>query len=267
MNFNQILAEYGIPGLAIIAAIAVIILAARVVYLASKALFERSNSDTKQDDTIRELLVSLNKRLEASEERERGYQRQSNHTNAELADVKVKLGGEEGRRIEIKETMQREREEWKAERAEWQIERSANTDKFSTLETRILDLEKNQRDNQAKIRELEAQIDTLNKRIVSQDGEIVSLRAIKLQLETEKAQLLELNTELRKQVDEHSARVDNLSQLVKLGNEADFIPTTLSATPVPTDNTQSIPDMRDVDDTFYPLSQAGTIDKPNTDAA
>lgn len=250
MNFNQILETYGIAGLAVIALISVILLAARVVYLAAKALFERSNSDTKQDDTIRELLLSLNKNLETTQEREREQQQRNNHLNAELTELKVEQGKEAGRREEIKEAMQRERDEWKAERAEWKAERTTTDNNIREMQTNILDLQKNQRDNQAKIRELESQIETLNKRIVDKDGEIATLQTAIVQLQAEKAQLMEQNTELGKQVVYHSSRVANLSQLVNppIKTEAPLPPTP------PTDSTQAIPDLRvwdeDAEQTF-----------------
>lgn len=242
MNFNQILETYGIPGLAMVAAISVIILAA-------KALFGRSNSDTKQDETIRELLVSLNQERKTTQERLQQQEVQNNHLSAEMTALKVERGRDEGRLTEFKEAMQRERDEWKAERAEWKQERTTTDNNIREMQTSILDLQKNQRDNQAKIRELESQIDTLNKRIADKDGEIITLKTSILQLETEKSQLLALNTDLRRQVDERSARVDNLSQLVKLGNETET-PPTLPNTDI--SNTQAIPDMRNVDDTFVP---------------
>lgn len=260
MDFNQVLETYGIPGLAMVAAISVILLAAR-------ALFGRSNSETKQDETIRELLVSLNDERRVAQAREVAQQQQNNHLNAELTALKVERGKDEGRLTEFKEAMERERAEWKAERAEWKAERTATDDKLRTLETSILDLQKNQRDNQAKIRELEAEIEILKQKIADKDGEIVSLKATVLKLETEKTQLLDLNTELRRQVDEHSARVENLSQLVKLGNEVEAPPTLPDTSTLVTDNTQAIPDLS-VDDTVHPIPLAGEppqAETPTTD--
>lgn len=219
--------------------------------------FYTGKTSAKQEDTITNLLTEINAERKASQERERAQQISINHLSAEVTDLKSKQSFEAGRNTEIEKTIQRER-----------AERATMDDKIRTMETSILDLQKNQRDNQAKIRELETQIDTLNKRIADKDGEIVSLKTAILQLETEKAQLLELNTELRRQVDEHSARVDNLSQLVKLGNEAETppLPPTLPDTNI--SNTQAIPDMRDVDDTIHPLplpSDPPTESKPTAD--
>lgn len=255
MNFNQILAEYGITGLAIVALISVILLAAR-------ALFGRSNSDTKQDETIRELLVALNEERKVAQERERKQLESNNHLSAELTALKVERGTDAGKLIEIKESMQRERDEWKAERAESKRERLATDSSIREMQTSILDLQKNQRDNQAKIRDLEGQVETLNQRIADKDGEISTHLATIARLQAEIAQLLEQNTELRSQVDERNARVDNLSQLVKLGNEAETPPAPAD-TPVSTGNTQAIPDMRSVDDTVTPIPRAGTTLETN----
>lgn len=194
-------------------------------------------STAKQDNAITDFAVE-----NAAERKE--LQQSVNHLSAELTNLRVERGRDEGRLIEIKEAMERERTEWKAERL-------ATDSTIREMQTNILDLQKNQRDNQAKIRELEAQIETLNGRIADKDGEISTHLATIAQLQTEIIRLTGQNTELSKQVDEHSARVENLSQLVKLGNDADFVPTTI-------DNTQALPDMRSVDDTFTPIPLAGT---------
>lgn len=210
----------------------------------------QGRSSAKQDDTITNLLTEINTERKASQERERAQQTSNNHLSAELTDLKVKRGIDEGRLIEFKEAMGHERAEWKAERAEWKAERAATDDKLRTMETSILDLQKNQRDNQAKIREHEAVIETLKKQLIDKDGEIVSLKATVLQLETEKAQLLDLNAELRKQIDERNARIDNLSLLNQKAQEANA--------PV-TDNTQALPDLS-VDDTVTPIPASGNAE-------
>lgn len=205
-------------------------------------------SAAKQDNAITDFAVN-----NAAERKE--LQQSVNHLSAELTTLKVERGRDEGRLIEIKEAMERER-------AEWKQERTATDATIREMQTSILDLQKNQRDNQAKIRELEAQIVTLNQRIADKDGEISTLKATVTQLETEKAQLLDLNTELRKQVDERNARIDNLSLLNQRAQEAS----------IPTDNTQAIPHMS-VDDTEHPLpipasgSEPITHDPPQESAA
>jgi chromosome segregation ATPase len=251
MSFNQILENYGIPGLAMVAAIS-------VIYLAAKALFGRSNSETKQDDMFNNLLTEINAERKASQERERVQQVSINHLSAELMNVKLVQATESGRNLEIKETMQRERDEWKLERAE-------TAENIRTLQTEVLELQKNQRDNQAKIKEHEALIATLYQRIAEKDGEIATLNAMIAQLQAEKLQLMEQNTELGKQVIYHSARSDNLSQMLNPQPKTESPAIPLS------DATQAIPDMskvQDVDDTIHPLpapTASGNADNPDNE--
>ena len=249
MNFNQILETYGIAGLVIILASLAIyritISIAKGMSAKADAKALRMNSETKQDDMFNNLLTQINAERVASQDRERAREVSNNHLTAELMDLKSKWSFEAGRNDVLIATMQRERDEWKAERI-------VTDDKIRTMETSILDLQKNQRDNQTKIKELESQIESLNKRIADADGVISTLQAMVKRLEDEKSQLLELNTELRKQVDERNARINNLSILNQLKQEVE------TETPVPpaillSDATQAIPDMRDVDDTIHPI--------------
>lgn len=241
MNFNQLLETYGVAGFVIILAslafYRITISIAKGMSVKDTAKAAQMNSDTKQEDMFTNLLTEINAERKASQERERAQQISINHLSAELMDVKLVQATETGRNTEIKETMQRERDEWKVERAE-------TAENIRTLQTEVLELQKNQRDNQAKIKEHEALIETLNQRIASQDGEIGTLNATIAQLQAEKLQLLEQNTELGKQVVYHSSRVDNLSQLVYAPKQPD---TPSPATPIPQavtmDNTQAIPEI------------------------
>ncbi len=219
-----------------------------------------SRSDAKKDDAMTTFTVDFNaerklaqERERAAEEREREQQQKNNHLYSELSDLKSKFAYEAGRRDEIMAGVERER-------TEWNTKNTALEDKIRVLQAEVLELQKNDHAKQEQIKELNTQIEILNKRIEDKDGEIVSLKATKLQLETEKAQLLELNTELRKQVDERNARIDNLSMLNQLKQEADLPPTPQADNPI-TDATQAIPDMRDVDDTIHPLPETSTDDK------
>lgn len=250
MDFSQILATFGITGLVIILASLGIYRILLSIATRMSADATRVTSEANQNDTFNKLLISQDEERRLAQERFYTQQQQNNHVYAELSDLKSKYAYEAGRRDEILTGIERER-------AEWKTKSDAFDDKIRTMETSILDLQKNQRDNQAKIRDLEGQVDTLNQRIADKDGEIVSLKAMIVQLETEKAQLLNLNTELSKQVDERSARVENLSQLVKLGNDADFIPTVIS------DNTQALPDLS-ADDTVIPILPHPLPELPET---
>lgn len=203
-------------------------------------------STAKQDDAITNFSVEFNAERKVAQERLLEQEQKNNHLYAELSDLKSKYAYEAGRRDEMTAEMERKQNEWNTKS-------NAFDATIREMQTSILDLQKNQRDNQAKIRELEAQIVTLNQRIADKDGEISTLKATVTQLETEKAQLLDLNTELRKQVDERNARIDNLSLLNQRAQEAS----------IPTDNTQAIPHMS-VDDTEHPLPIPASGSEPDT---
>lgn len=242
MDFNQILETYGIPGFALVAAILVIM-------WASKALFTRSNADTKQEETIRELLSSINEERKLERERNTRLEQSNNHLQAEVFSVREKLAEEIGRRAEIKESIDRERAELKAKQ-------DSNDAVIREMQTSILDLQKNQRDNQAKIRDLETQIEALNTQIANKDGEISALQAKVAQLEAEKAQWLEQNTELTTKTERQAFQIDTLNDMVTQLNKVDVAPAPPVTPVVTSDNTQAIPDMRDVDDTVTPLPVA-----------
>lgn len=251
MNFdvNQIIATYGLVGLVIFLASLGIYRILISIAKRMSADATRINSDANQSDTVSKLLAEMNAERradrQAADDREKERQISINHLSAQVTKLQSEQSFEAGRNTEIKETMQRERNEWSAERA-------VTAENIRILQAEVLELQKNDRDKQEQIKELNTQIEVLNKRIEDKDGEIVSLKATLLQLETERTQLLTLNTELRKQVDERQARIDNLSMLNQLKQEAvEPVPPVTDA-PLP-DATQAIPDMQSVDDTVTPL--------------
>jgi chromosome segregation ATPase len=244
MTIQELLAQYPIP---IAISIYALVEAIKAVIRAANAGVTKAESETKQDDTVRELLVSINEERKAAQERERERQISINHLSSEVTDLKTKQSYEAGRNTEIKDTMQRERKEWADERA-------VTAENIRVLQAEVLELQKNDRDKQEQIKDLNTQIEILKQRIADKDGEIVSLKTNLLQLETERTQLLALNTELRKQVDERQARIDNLSTLNQLKQE---VAHEIAVTPTPlSDATVPIPDMRDVDETLHPLPEA-----------
>jgi chromosome segregation ATPase len=263
-DINQALATVGVIGVVILlASIAVYRIAVSIGTSIAKRMSAdatRINSEANQSDTVSKLLAEMNAERradrQAAEERDKAREQSINHLSAELTDLKSKQSFEAGRNTEIKDTMQRERTEWAAERA-------VTAENIRVLQAEVLELQKNDRAKQEQIKDLNTQIEILKQRIADKDGEIVSLKATLLQLETERTQLLALNTELRKQVDERQARIDNLSSLEQRKQE---VAHEIAVTPTPlSDDTIAIPDMRDVDETHITDPQPSLPENTDTD--
>jgi chromosome segregation ATPase len=108
----------------------------------------------------------------------------------------------------------------------------------------ISELKKHREQSTLRISELESQIAELEKKLATANVEIDILQAQKRELEA--------------QLERERNRADTLNNLV---TQIRAIENT-----VPTDATQAIPDMRDVDDTVHPLPQAVETTLPETES-
>ena len=174
----------------------------------------QGKSSSKQENAITDLALDSN-----SERKERqavidGLQKSNNHLQAEIFAIQLKQAEETGRREEIKEAMQRERDEWKSERL-------ANDEKFRLMAIDISELKKHREQSTLRISELESQIAELEKKLATANVEIDILQAQKVELE--------------KQLERERNRADTLNGLVTQLQKIDPV-TVLS------DNTQAIPD-------------------------
>jgi chromosome segregation ATPase len=190
----------------------------------------QGKSSNKQDNTITDFSVSFNAERKQLQE-------SNNRITAELMDVRLAQAKEAGRREEIKEAMQRERDEWKTERL-------ANDEKFRLMALDISELKKHREQSTLRISELESQIAALEKKLATSNVEIDMLQAQKVELE--------------KQLERERNRADTLNGLVTQLQKVDTAIT-------PTDATQAIPDMRDVDETVHPLpASTASSSEPET---
>jgi chromosome segregation ATPase len=187
----------------------------------------QGKSSSKQENAITDLALDSNTERKERQAVIDGLQKSNNHLQAEIFTIQLKQAEESGRREEIKEAMQRERDEWKAERI-------ANDEKFRLMAIDISELKKHREQSTLRISELESQIAELEKKLATANVEIDILQAQKRELEA--------------QLERERNRADTLNNLV---TQIRAIENT-----VPTDATQAIPDMRDVDDTIHPLPQA-----------
>jgi uncharacterized coiled-coil protein SlyX len=201
----------------------------------------QGKSSSKQENAITDLALDSN-----SERKERqavidGLQKSNNHLQAEIFTIQLKQAEETGRREEIKEAMQRERDEWKTERL-------ANDEKFRLMALDISELKKHREQSTLRISELESQIAALEKKLATSNVEIDMLQAQKVELE--------------KQLERERNRADTLNGLVTQLQKIDPVPPAIT----PTDATQAIPDMRDVDETVHPIpSTASSTDNPDNE--
>jgi uncharacterized protein (DUF3084 family) len=168
----------------------------------------RESTNSKQDSTITDFSVSFNAERKQLQE-------SNNHLQAEVFNIKLEQAKEAGRREELKEAMQRERDEWKTERL-------ANDEKFRLMAIDISELKKHREQSTLRISELEHQIAELEKKLATANVEIDLLTAQKVELE--------------KQLERERNRADTLNGLVTQLQKVD--PVTLLS-----DNTQAIPEL------------------------
>jgi hypothetical protein len=215
---------------------------AAIVLLLTLRDWMQGKSSSKQENAITDLALDSNTERKERQAVIDGLQKSNNHLQAEIFTIQLKQAEETGRREEIKEAMQRERDEWKTERL-------ANDEKFRLMALDISELKKHREQSTLRISELENQIAELEKKLATANVEIDMLTAQKVELE--KLLTYERN------------RADTLNNLV---TQIRAVENTL-----PNDATQAIPDMRDVDDTIHPLPAplplAGNDNPENLDKA
>lgn len=199
----------------------------------------QGKSSSKQENAITDLALDSNTERKERQKIIDDLQKSNNHLQAEIFTIQLKQAEETGRREEIKEAMQRERDEWKAERL-------ANDEKFRLMALDISELKKHREESTRRISELETQIAELERKLATANVEIDLLTAQKIELE--------------KQLERERNRADTLNGLVTQLQKVD--PVTLLS-----DNTQALPDMRDVDDTVTPIPTPETKPPANNPAA
>lgn len=189
----------------------------------------RESTNAKQDNTITDFSVSFNAERKQLQE-------SNNHLQAEVFNIKIEQAKEAGRREELKEAMQRERDEWK-------VERLANDEKFRLMAIDISELKKHREQSNLRITELENQIAELERKLATANVEIDILQAQKIELE--KLLIYERN------------RADTLNNLV---TQIRTVDTTGAGKTIPLPALQEL----ETDDTFVPPLTPETLPETET---
>ncbi len=193
----------------------------------------QGKSSSKQENAITDLALDSN-----AERKERqvvidGLQVSNNRLQAEVVNIQLKLaevmGDYAGRLAEVKEAMQRERDEWKSERL-------VNDEKFRLMAIDISELKKHREQSTRRITELENQIAELERKLATANVDIDILTARKLELET-------LHTYERNRAEALS------NQITRMQLES------------ASDKTQALPALS-VDDTVTPLTSLPDSENP-----
>lgn len=188
------------------------------VLLLSLRDWMQGRSGSKQENAITELALDSN-----AERKERQHvidelQKSVNHLSAENLEIKLKqvevTSNYAGRLDEVKQAIQRERDEMKTERI-------ANDEKFRLMALDINELKKHREQSTQRISELEKQIAELERKLASANVEIDLLQTRKRELESE--------------LERERNRADTLNDLVTQIRAVE--------TPVPNDKTVAIPDI------------------------
>ncbi len=203
----------------------VVVVMALAIYMIVSAVTRSINSGTKKEDTVTSFAVSFNEERRQWQERHETDRRQSEERydklQAEFNDFRIAQARKEGGIEVIEKLLTQERDAWR-------LERTGLDEKYGKLDVRVQELEKNNKQSLARIQELEIERDDKNKIIAERDARIGVLEARVHETETNLTQ--------------ETNRANTLSELI----------TRMQSVPSVTNNTQPIPEMKDVDDTFIP---------------
>lgn len=216
----EILATVGLSGLVVIIIAYAIQIILRVWANRANAQTRQFNASTQQEEIVNSFAVKFNDDIRQMREQHNLETRELRNRFDELQEkfhaTDKELAREQGRREQMQETMELDRQE-----------RNQLKDEVQRQNTRIIELEKYQQQSVLRIKELESEIEALNKKLASANVEVDLLQAQKQELEA--------------QLGRERNRADSLSKLIERLQQ-----------PSISNDTQALPELS-VDDTVTPI--------------